>query len=1671
MNGIILVHPHGELVAVGKKKAIVKSKPFESHVGERLVFLTGDSAFGELTLKEPVEISLDEFRRRFAEHQVTDAERLRWWGDADRLFLYGFTLDEVYEKPRKVFFPEGAQTFILDVKFIKSLEEEDDDFEKSVRQPWGSPGGKRWLAGKIASALPDHRKYVEPFAGGAAVFWAKEPSEKEILADLDEDIIDAFRFIQGMTDAEFEKLSKLETERDPKTFEKLKESKPTGKVEKFHRWLYLRCLSHGAEGKTVNPSPKSNYTLKNVFARLASCKERLKDVSLLAQDWKKTVREQDGKNVVLYLDPPYAETTCDGLLPEDKEPPSSEELEAVLAKVEGSWILSLNDSQAVRKAFEKYNVRRVRTPALRAEGAVNKERKELLISNFELKKSLDLFEEDEAVKVDFERNPKKEEDKELVFTHSLLHTYFKRKASGAPLVVNGKARTLEDVINYHALVLQEMKRRDIKHLPHDDLDRRTYDLLGWELPREMKKQSPLYAPVFPTGSKQEGGRIYLRDLVERLRSFKLRHEFGYIVGAIANHGVTENDIDFLWRGRFEDDLSIPLQFRVYRQCPRDWWTRFHFLQDIYFGPFTNAVAAFDLVVKLTNPLEGREDLDPKFAGLQRVGWEELEVLRAALDFPDMTLDRLRSLIDEVVELQRQPRTIQMGLAEDYADLEKMNAQNLSLLLDVFRQRRDVGNPWLADIEQEVEDALKKRFLSEADLEEFREESEKQEARAASAEIQRQAERSAREDKVEVFRFFLPPKPIRGAYKEDRQTVDSFVALLKDEDFPVFSSKKYDGINVEIHKKGDDVRVWSEDGDEQTKRYPKLVEAVKKVKADSLVMLSELEFWESGEHRPREVMAGYAHSTGEPDDSNVVANVYRVVFLDGKDVHSVPNEEAIRILKSVAFPGGQSTWDVPDTGKKLNKVPFTLAENRSELKKETAFVDRKVASEGNVAYPSAWVYSLKQERGATLKYHRTEVIKGLVSKRIETKVKGVFNYEFGIIPPKDGEPEETVEAGGRKLLRVGKAFSTDVRVEPGEAILVEYETLNATLDEKKGTVDISAWAPRFQAKAEGEPDTFEAAVERARKSRLLVEKVVKETGETVIKQDVEKAEDAFLANPSEGRSFKFSVQEHWRGKSVHADLRFETEDKDFLLGWTLNTLIPGVVKEPVTTLAQAKAMAKDSPSYSKIDWTTGKWAQRKKAGAEALVNVEIVSERKAPEPAPWLTVEGKTKDPVEGEPPPVGATRNFPGVFNIVDRGLIEYGSQKVWLHEYFPDGSAFAYRLFFRQLRASALRGKSDGQLVSLAEALDEDDALREEVEGLALELGLGLLEPDGDLELLKRLGERLAKQERVVVLPAAETEFKTEGVWLLIKPLDQTPYVLSQGAVDDDFVPPQGISALPSDVKKRVPERFRFWTSPDEKKRLATRNALIEALDSGEVDIKFEGSEKKASREVEKDSGFFLLTSRFGDDSDMSVELSGRVGDHEHSVELDESGSGLSTVEFGHCHAVENYEVEQEDGHSHEVMKQVKEATFVLQRKAFRKKGEKPIREGPSTVEFDLRLDVGEPSLWLFTFEHDPSEAEETSGFFERDRRKANMEEGGKVGQAVDFEPGHPLNPTKDTQLSLSVLDRGDAQVLIDNPDIKKVRFQGDRMKGFFLFSKHGDNWKVERTAGSPALTKGGPA
>ena len=84
-----------------------------------------------------------------------------------------------------------------------------------------------------------------------------------------------------------------------------------------------------------------------------------------------------------------------------------------------------------------------------------------------------------------------------------------------------------------------------------------------------------------------------------------------------------------------------------------------------------------------------------------------------------------------------------------------------------------------------------------------------------------------------------------------------------------------------------------------------------------------------------------------------------------------------------------------------------------------------------------------------------------------------------------------------------------------------------------------------------------------------------------------------------------------------------------------------------------------------------------------------------------------------------------------------------------------------------------------------------------------------------------------------------TDDTWLLAKPQDQTPYVLSEIAVADGWVPPEGFSALPAFLKNRVPVQYRYWDLSDETDRRQVRDGLAAALKSGEVDLA--GTEKGA--------------------------------------------------------------------------------------------------------------------------------------------------------------------------------------------------------------------------------------
>ncbi|MDR2743329.1 MAG: DNA adenine methylase, partial [Treponema sp.] len=65
-----------------------------------------------------------------------------------------------------------------------------------MKTPLSYYGGKPLLANIILGLMPPHRLYCEPFLGGAAIFFAKEPSRVEIINDSNGEIINFYEVFQ-----------------------------------------------------------------------------------------------------------------------------------------------------------------------------------------------------------------------------------------------------------------------------------------------------------------------------------------------------------------------------------------------------------------------------------------------------------------------------------------------------------------------------------------------------------------------------------------------------------------------------------------------------------------------------------------------------------------------------------------------------------------------------------------------------------------------------------------------------------------------------------------------------------------------------------------------------------------------------------------------------------------------------------------------------------------------------------------------------------------------------------------------------------------------------------------------------------------------------------------------------------------------------------------------------------------------------------------------------------------------------------------------------------------------------------------------------------------------------------------------------------------------------------
>jgi DNA adenine methylase len=222
-------------------------------------------------------------------------------------------------------------------------------------------GGKRRLAPTIIKLLPPHVTYVEPFAGGAQVFFHKPPSRVEVLNDLDGEIVNFLRVTQAHHQELARWLTFSAASRSLFTLFSRQAPELLTDIQRAARFLYLQknCFGgrrHRRSFRYAVTRPL-NFRPERLPDLLMHAAERLREVQIESLPYEDILRRYDRPTTLFYCDPPYQ-----GLkLYQHNLPDSAFELLARrLAGLRGQFLLSINDTPLIRRLFHQFPLTEVR---------------------------------------------------------------------------------------------------------------------------------------------------------------------------------------------------------------------------------------------------------------------------------------------------------------------------------------------------------------------------------------------------------------------------------------------------------------------------------------------------------------------------------------------------------------------------------------------------------------------------------------------------------------------------------------------------------------------------------------------------------------------------------------------------------------------------------------------------------------------------------------------------------------------------------------------------------------------------------------------------------------------------------------------------------------------------------------------------------------------------------------------------------------------------------------------------------------------------------------------------------------------------------------------------------------------------------------------------------------
>jgi DNA adenine methylase len=261
-----------------------------------------------------------------------------------------------------------------------------------LKTPISYYGGKQKLAATIISFIPKHDFYIEPFVGGAAVFFQKPPSHIECINDTNSELINFYRVCKNR----FHDLATLVNS----TLHSRKQHKQAAMIydepdlfdEVRRAWavwvLATQSFSAMLDG-SFGYDKSDNTTTKKIGNKRQQFTEelalRLQNVCIECADALYVIKSRDTEASFFYCDPPYFNSDMghyDGYSEQDFE-----NLLKTLAGIKGKFMLSSYPSKLL-KDYTKANGWHMWSVesgvSVNAKGGYMKRKVEVLTANFRM---------------------------------------------------------------------------------------------------------------------------------------------------------------------------------------------------------------------------------------------------------------------------------------------------------------------------------------------------------------------------------------------------------------------------------------------------------------------------------------------------------------------------------------------------------------------------------------------------------------------------------------------------------------------------------------------------------------------------------------------------------------------------------------------------------------------------------------------------------------------------------------------------------------------------------------------------------------------------------------------------------------------------------------------------------------------------------------------------------------------------------------------------------------------------------------------------------------------------------------------------------------------------------------------------------------------------------------